>query len=78
MGARVGCATVRLESTQLLVPASHAVWIPPRALHGVRSHGRVAGWSVYVAAAACAALPTAPCTLVVTPLLRETVYRAAT
>ena len=39
--------------------------------------GAGAGWSVYIAPAACNGLPAAPRTLAVPPLLREVVLRAA-
>lgn len=61
-----------------IVPAIHAVWVPPHELHSIRSHGPFEGWSVYVAEAECAALPAAPRTLRTSPLLSAAVGRAAT
>ncbi|MEI2456699.1 helix-turn-helix transcriptional regulator [Lysobacter firmicutimachus] len=76
LGARRGLLTVGSERGRWLVPPSDAVWIPPQAEHSLRSHGpRFAGWSLYVAADACAALPTQPCGLRVPALLREIVAR---
>lgn len=60
-----------------IVPATHAVWMPPQVQHAVRSHGPYAGWSVYVEESACAALPAAPRTVRVSALLREAVRRMA-
>jgi AraC-like DNA-binding protein len=76
LGARRGLVTVLTDVGQWVVPATHAAWIPPRQAHGLRSHGPFAGWSAYVAEAACAAMPAAPCTVRVSGLLREALRRA--
>jgi AraC-like DNA-binding protein len=78
MGSMRGLLSVGVEDGQWIVPAIHAVWLPPNHLHAVRSHGPFSGWSVYVAEPACADLPPRPCTLRTTSLLREAVLRAAT
>lgn len=77
LGAARGLLSVDAGSSRWVVPATHAVWIPPQVPHGLRSHGPFAGWSVYVAPSACAALPDEPCILAVSALLREAVTRAA-
>ena len=59
-----------------VVPATHAIWIPPQVEHSVRSHGPFRGWSAYVAQANCSELPLSPRTLHVSGLLRELVHRA--
>ncbi|NIA00305.1 helix-turn-helix domain-containing protein [Massilia sp. CCM 8734] len=78
MGSMRGLLSVGVEDGQWIVPAIHAVWLPPHHFHSVRSHGPFSGWSVYVAEPACADLPQRPCTLRTSSLLREAVLRAAT
>ncbi|MDQ7990912.1 MAG: helix-turn-helix transcriptional regulator [Candidatus Dactylopiibacterium sp.] len=78
LGAERGLLSVDADHFRWVVPATHAVWVPPDVSHGVRSHGPFAGWSVYVAPPACAILPGQPCVLSVSGLLREAVARAAT
>lgn len=75
-GAAQGLLSVDAGSSRWVVPASHAVWIPPDVAHGLRSHGSFEGWSVYVAPPACLNLPAEPCVLTVSGLLREAVSRA--
>ncbi|SAI66438.1 AraC family transcriptional regulator [Bordetella ansorpii] len=77
LGATRGLLSVAAGDGQWVVPATHAVWIPPDVAHGLRSHGPFAGWSVYVAPHACGGLPQAPCILAVSGLLREAVVRVA-
>jgi len=76
LGASSGLISVGTPRGQWVVPAIHAVWIPPHHAHSLRSHGAFAGWSVYVHEAACAALPSRPFTLRVSGLMREIVERA--
>lgn len=77
LGAEHGLLTVDAGNCRWVVPATHAVWIPPALPHGLYSHGPYSGWSVYVAASACKELPDKPCILAITGLLREAVTRAA-
>lgn len=72
-----GLLSVGLDDGIWIVPAIHAVWLPPHAAHSVRSHGPFQGWGAYVAESACAGLPQRPCTLRISGLLREAVLRAA-
>ena len=65
LGATSGLLSVDAGTSQWVVPATHAVWIPPNIPHGVRSHGPFAGWSVYVRELACIDLPETPCILAV-------------
>jgi AraC-like DNA-binding protein len=80
-GQLIGCAhgviTVGTEAGTWVVPARHAVWLPPHHVHSGRTHGRFAGWSLYVANPACAELQVRPCTLAVTPLLWEAALRSS-
>ncbi|UTY57373.1 helix-turn-helix domain-containing protein [Massilia sp. erpn] len=77
-GSLQGLLSVGIESGVWVVPAIHAVWLPPHHVHSVRSHGPFNGWSVFIAEAACETLPKHPCTLRVSGLLREAVLRAGT
>lgn len=77
LGALRGLLSVSVDNQQWVVPAIHAVWIPPHRTHALRSHGAYSGWSVYIEAAACAPLPAEPCTVRMSALLREAVRRAA-
>jgi len=73
-----GVLTVGTDAGVWVVPASHAVWVPPNQRHSLRSHGAFDGHSVYVAESACVTLPPRACAIRCTPLLREAVARAAT
>jgi len=77
LGSLRGLLSVGVEDAMWLVPAIHAVWLPPRCVHSVRSHGPFNGWAVYVDEAACADLPGRPCTIRTSGLLREAVLRAS-
>lgn len=77
-GSLRGLLSVGVRHGVWIVPAIHAVWLPPHELHSGRSHGPFHGWSVYVAEPACASLPRRPCTIRTSGLLREAVLRACT
>jgi AraC-like DNA-binding protein len=77
-GAARGVLTVGTDTGLWVVPASHAVWVPPHQRHSLRSHGPFEGSSVYVIEAACASLPASPCAIRCSGLLREAIARAAT
>ena len=76
IGSLSGLLSVHTPAGWWVVPATHAIWIPPSLEHGARSHGPFRGWSVYVAPDDCAELPETPRTLRVSGLLRELVQRA--
>ena len=77
LGSMRGLLSVGVEDAMWIVPAIHAVWLPPRCMHSVRSHGPFDGWSVYVNESACADLPTLACTIQTSGLLREAIVRAS-
>lgn len=77
-GATRGVLTVGTDAGLWVVPASHAVWVPPHQRHSLRSHGAFDGSSVYVAEASCLDLPREACAIRCTGLLREAIARAAT
>ncbi|WP_323122713.1 AraC family transcriptional regulator [Burkholderia alba] len=76
-GALAGLLSIGAACGEWVVPATHAVWIPPDVPHSMRSHGPFSGWAVYVTPGACAALPAEPCALAMPALLRAAVERAA-
>ncbi|WP_333997602.1 helix-turn-helix transcriptional regulator [Burkholderia gladioli] len=76
-GSLCGLLTVELNEGVWVVPAIHAVWIPPHHKHGGKTHGPFHGWSAYVAEAACESLPRQPCALRTSGLLREALLRAS-
>ncbi|KAF0801636.1 AraC family transcriptional regulator [Alcanivorax xiamenensis] len=76
-GAIDGLLTVRTGATLWVVPAVHAIWIPPRCEHGIDPHGRFDGWALLMREDLCAGLPEKPCTVRVSGLLMEAVKRAA-
>ena len=77
IGALSGLLTIDTPQGRVVVPPSHAIWMPPQQEHGLRSHGPFMGWSVYISPKHCTALPTASGVLRVSALLREAVLRAA-
>ena len=76
-GAWHGLLTLGTAAGQWIVPAVHAVWIPPGYIHSGRSHGPFDGWCVYVRPAACQDLPNRPVIMRTSGLLREAVLRMA-
>ncbi|RKP46168.1 AraC family transcriptional regulator [Pararobbsia silviterrae] len=78
MGAISGLVSVGLDKQHWVVPAIHAIWIPPHHTHSIRSHGPFSGWSVFVRESRCATLPPTPRAIRTNPLLREAIHRAAT
>jgi len=76
-GATRGVLTVGIDAGLWVLPASHAVWVPPHHRHSLRSHGAFDGCSVYVAEQSCADLPHEACAIPCDGLLREAIARAA-
>jgi len=76
-GADTGLVTVGARHGHWVVPATHAVWVPPHEAHSMRSHGSFSGWSLYVGESACASLPAEPRTIKTSALLRAAVSRAS-
>lgn len=80
-GQMIGCSrgvvTILTELGAWVVPAGHAIWLPPRHKHGGQSFGPGIGWSLYITPDVCRSLPDQPRTVLVPSLLREAVLRAA-
>jgi len=67
--ATSGLTLVTAEDGTWILPARHALWIPPGLFHEVRMHGQVTMCSAYVTPEAVGVLPTGCRVLEVTPLL---------
>jgi AraC-like DNA-binding protein len=76
-GLRHGLLTIGTDEGAWIVPADHAIWLPPHQRHYGWTHGAVEGWSCYVSEATCTTLPDRPCTIRTSGLLREAVMRAS-
>ncbi|WP_374353166.1 helix-turn-helix domain-containing protein [Chitinimonas sp.] len=72
-----GLVHVRTRHGSWLLPPHRAGWIPPDEPHSVSISGAMRGWSVLVTPAACADLPSEPCVVGVSELLRALVRRAS-
>ena len=72
-----GALSCRVEGGLWMVPPRSAIWIPGGALHAIKATGTLEGYSAFVAADIDAGLPQRCCTVAVTPLLRELLFRAA-
>lgn len=75
--ATSGLTLVTAEDGTWILPARHALWIPPGLFHDVRMHGKVAMCSAYVAPEAVGVLPTGCRVLEVTPLLASALVALA-
>jgi AraC-like DNA-binding protein len=72
-----GALSCQVERGLWIVPPRSAVWIPGGALHAIKATGSLEGYSAFVAPDVDARLPGDCCTVSVTPLLRELLFRAA-
>jgi AraC-like DNA-binding protein len=77
LGSAEGLMSVATPRGRFVVPATHAVWLPPHCEHALRSHGPFRGWAIYAAEGLCDALPSRPLILRISELLRAAVSRAA-
>ncbi|QEL24982.1 helix-turn-helix transcriptional regulator [Bosea sp. F3-2] len=75
--ATAGLTLVTAEDGTWILPAQHALWIPPQLFHEVRMHGRVSMCSAYVAPEAVGVLPQGCRVLQVTPLLASSLAALA-
>lgn len=75
--ATAGLTLVTAEDGTWILPARHALWIPPGLFHEVRMHGQVAMCSAYVAPEAVGVLPKGCHVLEVTPLLASSLVALA-
>jgi AraC-like DNA-binding protein len=72
-----GIIKCEVEGGVWIVPPQCAVWIPGGLPHAARGSGKTECFCLFVEPDAGQALPKTCCTLAVSPLLRELIYRAA-
>lgn len=72
-----GALTCEVENGLWLVPPHTALWLPPLALHSIKASGTLEGYNAFLESELTADLPHQPCTLAITPLVREVVARLA-
>lgn len=65
-----GVTEVRAQDQHLLAPAHLGIWIPAGVEHTGFNHRQTVHCSVYIARRLCLALPTSPCVVTVSSLLR--------
>jgi AraC-like DNA-binding protein len=61
-----------------IVPPNSALWIPPSVTHRIRARAPLEGYTVFLKPRAAPDLPKDCCTVSVTPLFRELLFRLAT
>ncbi|MFC3533612.1 AraC family transcriptional regulator [Vogesella facilis] len=66
----LGLLELQLPQRTLAAPAEYLVWIPPELPHAAHIRQSLDYVSVYVAAAQAATLPSQPCLIAQTPLIR--------
>jgi AraC-like DNA-binding protein len=72
-----GALSCQIEGGLWIVPPRSAVWIPGGTPHAIKAAGSLEGYSAFVSPDAYAHMPQRCCTVSVTPLLRELLFRAA-
>lgn len=65
-----GVIEVGMGGQVFLAPPQYGVWIPPHLEHVSSNRHEASYATVYVAEALCAALPSHPCTMVISPLIQ--------
>ncbi|UUQ64335.1 helix-turn-helix transcriptional regulator [Pseudomonas fuscovaginae UPB0736] len=76
LGSAEGLIAVVTSAQRFVIPATHAIWLPPNCEHALRSFGGFSGWSVYVALEGCAELPLQPKIIQSNPVLSALIDRA--
>jgi AraC-like DNA-binding protein len=71
-----GALSFEVQGGLWIVPPRSAVWIPGGARHSMKATGALEGYSAFVAPHTETHLPSACCTVAVTPLLCELLFRA--
>ncbi|TWB57546.1 AraC family transcriptional regulator [Rhizobium sp. ERR 922] len=73
-----GLVRVDTPDGSWLLPPQRAGWIPPGVMHKAGINGVLSGWGILLTPDASAGLPSTPCVLSVSEVLRALVRRAAT
>lgn len=55
-----GIMAVMCQSSYWLIGPGQLLWLPPSSIHEARSHGAIAGWSLYVTAERCLSFARQP------------------
>ena len=71
-----GALSCEVEGGLWLVPPRSAIWIPGGAVHAIKTTGALEGYGAFVTPEVGACLPRKCCAVMVTPLLRELLFRA--
>ncbi|WP_423815564.1 AraC family transcriptional regulator [Pseudomonas putida] len=71
-----GMLNCEVEAGMWIVPPHCALWIPGDMLHSVRGSGETECYCLFVEPGAVEGLPGVCCTLAVSPLLRELLFKA--
>ncbi len=71
-----GIVNCEVEDGIWIVPPQCAVWIPGNLPHSARGTGATESYCLFVDAEAVSGLPQVCCTIAVSPLLRELLFRA--
>lgn len=74
--AAEGTMSVRASGSLWILPASHALWMPPGVVHEIRTSGRVEMRTLYIQPAHAGRIGSECRVLFVSPLLRELIMRA--
>ncbi len=77
MLALQGVLTCEAERGMWIVPPGRALWVPGGVMHRVEAAGALEGYNVFVEPEMMAHLASGCCTVLLTPLLRELILRAA-
>lgn len=78
LSARSGVLTLHSDEGSVLMPAGHALWIPPELPHGIDTHGAVRMRSLYLDAALLpAGWPDRCLPVVLTPLAHAMIARVS-
>lgn len=72
-----GALSCQVEDGLWVVPPRSAIWIPNDTRHAIKATGTLEGYSAFVQSGIDERLPRRCCTVSVTPLLRELLFRAA-
>jgi AraC-like DNA-binding protein len=65
-----GVMELNIAGTRYLSPPQYGIWIPPNTPHDAHIRQKVIYHSAYIDAALCAGMPSHPCALVLSPLLK--------
>lgn len=72
-----GVLVCELEGGLWIVPPHSGLWVPPSLVHTLKVAGSIEGYFSFFDPAVVGALPRSACAMLVTPLLRELLVRAA-